>query len=213
MPVVVCSGIRHRICVLVQYTYLVEKSMTEVNGVMGIALVMVASLAVIAMVVGIIAISYKKVSQGQALVISTWNKDPKVSFTNVMAFPFIHHVEVMDITLKTMVVSFAGREKLMCKDSVGVHIEVAFQIRVNPTTEDVLKVARAMGCSQAGTLNKLREVFLPLFTTVVHDVARNIDSDEIDSSRLLFCEKLIMEAGMDMGGFLLETVAVQSFSK
>ena len=54
----------------------------------------------------------------------------------------------MDISVKTITVDRRGTEGLICRDNVRADIAVAFFVRVNKTTDDVLNVAAAVGVDQ-----------------------------------------------------------------
>jgi uncharacterized membrane protein YqiK len=61
----------------------------------------------------------------------------------------MHRAEVMDISVKTIEIDRRGKEGLICKDNIRADIKVTFFVRVNKTTEDVLKVAQSIGCVRA----------------------------------------------------------------
>jgi uncharacterized membrane protein YqiK len=110
-------------------------------------LIFFASVIGIAMVVLVgfgfmVAKFYRKVEQGRALIINKVSKEPEVTFTGGLVLPVIHRAEVMDISVKTIEIDRRGKEGLICKDNIRADIKVTFFVRVNKTTEDVLKVAQ-----------------------------------------------------------------------
>ena len=50
----------------------------------------------------IIAKFYRKVDQGQALIINKMKAEPEVTFTGGTVVPIIHRAETMDISVKTI---------------------------------------------------------------------------------------------------------------
>ena len=95
---------------------------------------------------------YHKVEQGYAMIVNTLRAEPEVTFTGRMVYPIIHKSEIMDIALKTIEIDRSGNEGLICRDNIRADIRVSFYVRVNPTAEDVMKVAQLVGCIKAAAL-------------------------------------------------------------
>jgi uncharacterized membrane protein YqiK len=113
--------------------------------------VAVTAIIVIIFVFIIILIkTFKKAVQGHALV-RTGSGGTKVSFTGFFVIPVLHRLEVMDITLKTIVIERMGKEGLICKDNMRADIKVAFFVRVNKTRDMLFK-----------SLNLLEQEELPI---------------------------------------------------
>ncbi len=91
---------------------------------------------------------WHKATQGQALV-RTGLGGTQVSFSGSLVVPVIHRMEVMDITVKTIMIARTGKEGLICRDNMRADIKVTFFVRVNKSNEDVKRVAEAIGCSRA----------------------------------------------------------------
>ena len=87
---------------------------------------------------------YKKIDQGQALIVNDMSKTPKVYFTGAMVLPVIHRDETMKISVITLELNRQGKEGLICKDNLRADISVAFYLRVNETAQDVLRVAKSV---------------------------------------------------------------------
>src|SRR5215510_4230932 len=105
----------------------------------------------VVIVIGIlvmIARFYRMVEQGKALIVNS-TRGQQVTFTGATVFPIINKAEVMDISVKTIEVDRRGKEGLICKDNIRADIKVTFFVRVNETVEDVLRVAKAIGCMRA----------------------------------------------------------------
>ncbi len=97
----------------------------------------------------VIARFYRKVDQGNALIINKMTADPDVTFTGGVVYPIIHRSEVMEISLKAIEIARSGSDGLICKDNIRADIKDAFFVRVNKTKEDVIKVAQSIGCARA----------------------------------------------------------------
>ncbi|MDR1647247.1 MAG: hypothetical protein LBR88_04315, partial [Zoogloeaceae bacterium] len=118
-------------------------------------IVVVAAIVIIALfIVGVFALFshfYRKVEQGYAMIVNTTKSEPDVTFTGCMVYPVIHKAEMMDIALKTIEIERTGNDGLICQDNIRADIKVTFFVRVNKTTEDVLRVAQGIGCARASS--------------------------------------------------------------
>lgn len=102
---------------------------------------------------------YRKVEQGNALIINTLRAEPEVTFTGRMVYPIIHKAELMDISIKTIEIDRSGNQGLICQDNIRADIKVKFFVRVNQTAEDVLRVAQGIGCARASNHEILEDLF------------------------------------------------------
>ena len=91
---------------------------------------------------------FRKVEQGRT-IIRNGLRGTKVSFSGLTVFPIIDKAEYMDISVKRVEIYRHGQNGLICMDNMRADIKVAFFVRVNQTTDDVLKVAQAVGCARA----------------------------------------------------------------
>lgn len=173
-------------------------------GVMGIALLILG----VVVVFGIAALlAYKKVDQGQALVINRMNK-VDVSFNGAFYIPVFNRVETMDISLKTIQIDRRGKDGLICSDNIRADITVTFFVRVNKTEEDVRKVAQAVGCDRASDQDKIEELFTAKFSEALKTVGKNMEFEDLYGERLHFRDQILQEIGQDLNGYKLDDAAI-----
>jgi len=161
-------------------------------------------------VLGLLAVAvrcYRKVEQGTALVRNGMGGS-RVSFTGMVVFPVIHRLETMEISVKRVEIYRHGSEGLVCKDNIRADIKVAFFVRVNPTSEDVLHVARFVGCERGADVRALIELFDAKFSEALKTVGKNFDFVELYTSREQFKEQIIKTIGRDLNGYLLDDAAI-----
>lgn len=151
---------------------------------------------------------FQKVEQGKALIVNTMKAEPVVTFTGKIVLPVVHKSEVMDISLKSIEVDRRGSDGLICKDNIRADIKVAFFVRVNKTTEDVLKVAQAIGCERASDQSTLEELFNAKFSEALKTVGKQLDFEELYQERDSFRDKIIQVIGKDLNGYVLEDAAI-----
>ena len=77
---------------------------------------------------------YKKASKGQAIV-KTGFGGTNVSFNGKVIVPVFNKMEMMDISLKTILIERNGKDGLVCKDNMRADIKVAFFVRINEIAE------------------------------------------------------------------------------
>ncbi len=180
---------------------------------MGSFIVGSAFLLAIALVVGtgILFLAkkmYRKVDQGEALIINKSDRKVPVSFSGGLVFPIFHKAEVMDIAVKAMEVERSGKNGLICEDNIRADINVTFYVRVNKTEDDVLKVAQAVGCERASTLDTLKELFQAKFSEALKTVGKQMEFMTLFTEREQFKERIIRVIGEDLNGYKLEDVAI-----
>jgi len=161
-------------------------------------------------VLGLIAIvikMYQKAIQGEAMV-RTGLGDTKVSFSGIFVIPILHKLEVMDITLKTIVISRTGSEGLICKDNLRADIKVNFFLRVNKTQEDVVQVAQSIGCQRASDHAALESLFDAKFSEALKTVGKHFDFVDLYQSRDDFKRQILQTIGTDLNGYVLDDCAI-----
>lgn len=151
---------------------------------------------------------YHKVEQGHAMIINTLRAEPEVTFTGGMVYPIIHKREMMDISLKTIEISRLGKDGLICQDNIRADIKVAFFLRVNKTTEDVLKVAQAVGCVRASHQETLESLFEAKFAEALKTVGKAMDFVDLYKERDHFRDNIIRQIGNHLSGYVLEDAAI-----
>lgn len=151
---------------------------------------------------------YHKVEQGYAMIVNTLRSEPDVTFTGRMVYPIIHIREMMDISLKTIEIDRSGKEGLICKDNIRADIKVKFFVRVNKTTDDVLRVAQAIGCERASSQETLEGLFSAKFSEALKTVGKAMDFVDLYQARDNFRDEIIRQIGDDLSGYVLEDAAI-----
>ena len=151
---------------------------------------------------------YVKVDQGTALIVNDMSSKPKVHFTGALVYPIIYKKELMRISLITLDVDRRGKDGLICADNMRADIAVAFYLRVNETTEDVLKVAKSIGANRASDKDAVDELFSAKFSEALKTVGKQIEFVQLFENRQEFREKIIEVIGDDLNGYVLEDVAI-----
>ncbi len=151
---------------------------------------------------------YRKVDQGQALIVNKMSGDPEVTFTGGVVWPIVYRAEVMDISVKSMELDRRGKEGLICQDNIRADIKVAFFVRVNKTKEDVLKVAQSIGCARASDQATLEELFVAKFSEALKTVGKRLEFEQLYTQRDDFKDQIIEVIGKDLNGYVLEDAAI-----
>jgi uncharacterized membrane protein YqiK len=173
-----------------------------------IILITVSSAIILLGAFSLFASFYKKVPQGKAMIISTLSRDPKVTFTGSLVLPVIHLREMMDIDLKTIEIDRRGSDGLICRDNIRADIKVTFFVRVNKTSEDVLKVAQAVGVDRASDQLAVEELFSAKFSEALKTVGKRMDFIMLYEERDAFRDDIIKVIGKDLNGYVLEDAAI-----
>ena len=179
----------------------------DINGLLWV-LVPLGTLIALILGVGVLAKKfYRKVPQGEALIINKTN-GVVVTFVGGFVWPVIHRAETMDISVQTLSLSRKGKNGLICKDNIRADIEVKFYIRVNKSPEDVLKVASSVGCERASDHTKLDELFSAKFSEGLKTAGKQMDFESLFTDREHLKTELVKIIGQDLNGYKLEDVAI-----
>ena len=171
---------------------------------MGIGLI----LFLVILYFAIVAMFYKKVPQGQALV-RTGFKGTKVATDRGMyVVPVFHRVEIMDIAVKKIQIERLGNDGLLCKDNMRADIKVAFFVRVNNEVEFIKKVAQTIGCERASHHTTLEELFEAKFSEALKTVGKKFQFIELYEARREFRDEIVDIIGTDLNGYTLEDCAI-----
>ncbi|KOV63536.1 hypothetical protein [Streptomyces sp. MMG1121] len=150
---------------------------------------------------------YRKVDQSQALIVSKTRR-VDVSFTGQVVLPILHKAEVMDISVKTIEISRAGRDGLICRDNIRADIRILFFVKVNKTVEDVIKVAQTVGTERASHQDTLQELFHAKFSEALKTVGKQLDFTDLYTKREELRYHVIELIGIDLNGYHLEDAAI-----
>ena len=157
----------------------------------------------------LIAISrlFHKVEQGKALIVSKV-RNVHVTFTGAVVLPVLHKAETMDISVKTIEIERTGQEGLICQDNIRADIRITFFVRVNKTSEDVIKVAQAIGTARASDVVTLQELFNAKFSEALKTVGKHLDFVDLYTKRDEFRDRILAVIGTDLNGYSLEDAAI-----
>ncbi len=151
---------------------------------------------------------YHKVEQGSAMVVNK-TRSIDVTFTGALVMPVVHKAELMDISVKRLQIERQGKEGLICRDNIRADIDVSFYVRVNPTNESVLEVAKLIGCAEASNPATMDQLFGAKFSEALKTVGKQMDFVELYEKRDDFRHRVIQTIGQDLNGYLLDDVAIE----
>ncbi|BCE00294.1 SPFH domain-containing protein [Marinicellulosiphila megalodicopiae] len=156
---------------------------------------------------------YKKVDSGTAMVINLTGTQSDVEFTGRIVLPIIHHKEVMDISLKTIEIDRRGKDGLICLDNIRADIKVAFFVRVNNTKQDVLKVAKTIGCTRTFEQETIENLFCVRFSEALKTASHRLNFIELFQTPDKFRNDIYQTIGSNLNGYVLEDIAIDYLVK
>lgn len=139
-------------------------------------------------------------------------KGTTVHLNPVLVLPTLQTKEI-DLSLKTITIERRGTSGLRCKDNIRVHVVAHFQLRINPSKNDILQVATAIGCEQAGQQETLEALFAAKFAEALQIVSKRFDFEELLTHREDFQAYTIQTIGPDLNGFILEDVIIETLDQ
>ena len=171
------------------------------------AIVIVAVIIIALVLLSMLARWYYKAEQGQAFV-RTGGSGTKVSFNGIWKIPMIHRLEIMDISLKTIVIARQGKDGLICQDNMRADIKVTFFVRVNKTADDVIQVAQTIGCERASDKDALEALFDAKFSETLKTVGKQFVFVDLYNKRDEFRQEILNIIGRDLNGYILDDAAI-----
>ncbi len=156
----------------------------------------------------IVAMFYKKVPQGQALVRTGFKGTKVATDKGLYVVPVFHRVEIMDISVKKIQIERLGNDGLVCKDNMRADIKVAFFVRVNNEVEYIKKVAQTIGCERASHISTLEDLFEAKFSEALKTVGKKFQFTELYEARREFRDEIVDIIGTDLNGYTLEDCAI-----
>ncbi|WP_439130606.1 flotillin family protein [Polaribacter sp.] len=175
-------------------------------GIIGISLGLIAFLVIVYF--AIIAMFYKKIPQGDALVRTGFGGTKVATDKGLYVVPVFHRVEIMDISVKKIQIERLGNEGLICKDNMRADIKVAFFVRVNNEIEFIKKVAQTIGCARASDIKTLEDLFEAKFSEALKTVGKKFEFTELYEARREFRDEIVDIIGTDLNGYTLEDCAI-----
>ena len=149
---------------------------------------------------------YKKPQQGQVLVRT--GGGVRVSKTGMFVIPVLHSLEIMDISVKSIVIARQGKEGLVCKDNLRADIKVTFFLKVNGDEDKVREVAQSIGCKRASHPETLIQLFDAKFSDALKTVGKKFDFVELYDKRDEFRLEIAAAIKQDLNGYTLEDTAI-----
>ncbi|MEM9188305.1 MAG: hypothetical protein AAGF12_03975 [Myxococcota bacterium] len=170
----------------------------------GVGFVVVVLMGILAM----LARFYRKVDQGRALIVNKMRGKIETTFTGTVVFPIVHRAEIMDISVKTIDIDRRGTDGLICRDNIRADIRVTFFVQVNKEPEDVLKVARLIGCQRASDPQTIDNLFSAKFSEALKTVGKQFDFADLYTKRSEFRKNIVGVIGDDLDGYTLNDAAI-----
>ena len=177
------------------------------------ALVMAIFFALIIFGVVIFFISiFKKKPQNQALIRSGFG-GIQVSFNGLFVIPFIHKLEILDLTIKTIKIHKTGRDGLLSKDGKKIDVKADFIIRVIPVHNEIKKIAITIGVDKANDSNEIKNMFTNLFIESLKHVSSQFEAETIHQHIPKFKMQTFESINRDLNEFILEDLHIYHLEK
>lgn len=151
---------------------------------------------------------YRKVGPEEAIIKSGYGGLKGATGSGCWVIPILHRAEMMDLSVKRIEITRRAEAGLICRDNIRADIEVAFFVRVNNTTEDILNVAQSLGCRRASERDALIELFDAKFSEALKTVGKRFDFVELYNERDKFKDEILKVIGTDLNGYVLDDCAI-----
>jgi uncharacterized membrane protein YqiK len=152
--------------------------------------------------------SYRRVGPGEALIIERGEGPTRVRFGSGLVLPMVQRGEVLDLSVRKVVVERRGKQGLSCRDGIRVDVRGTFLVKVEREEAAVLRVAREVGCARANRPEEVQALLEERFACALANAASTFNFDELLADRSLFIDHVMMEVGNELLGFKLERMSL-----
>ena len=168
------------------------------------------SLTMLVLFVVMLARCYRTVGLDKALVRSGLGGIQVTPGRNggLWVIPILHHVDVMDVTLKRLLIELKNSQGLLCRDGTRINCEAEFHLRIDQDRTSLREVAEAIGCQRAANLETLRELFGRKFTDALRCSASMFDAKGLLTEVNNFQSAVLDSIGPDLNGFQLDEIEI-----
>lgn len=98
----------------------------------------------------------------------------------------------------------------MTKNDARVEVRALLYVKVNETAEDVLRVARTLGCAAASDPKRIQELFAPRFLEEIKIVTASCDKSQLAlAARDSYKDDIMAAIGTDLNGFKLDELVLE----
>lgn len=160
-----------------------------------------------ALMVGALALlfifRYRFVLAHQAMFIHGM-RQTGVTFKGGIVWPVVNRAETVDLRVKHLSYTRAGRDSLVCQDGVRVDVSAVFLVQVAATATDVERVVTALGSQPARDVETLTQHFEARCTEALKRVASEFDYVAFLEGQRDVMQRVLAICGNDLDGFLLE---------
>lgn len=172
-------------------------------------LLALAGVAAACLACGVVLVtSYRRVGPGEALLIERGGGPTRVRFGSGLVLPMVQRGEVLDLSVRKVVVERRGKQGLSCRDGIRVDVRGTFLVKVERVEEAVLRVAREVGCARANRQEEVQALLEERFACALANAASTFNFDELVADRSLFIDHVMMEVGDELLGFRLERMSL-----
>ena len=149
----------------------------------------------------------KKAQSGQALVRQGLG-GTKVSMSKMVAYPLLHQVEVIDLSIKTLTLTLTEANALLCRDYIKVDLKATMLVKINTDHQDIATVTSVFDVQQLNNKEYLEHYFLPQLEAAVRTVTSYFEYTQLYDEREKFVDNILNVIGNEFSGFQVEDIAV-----
>ncbi|ATB44183.1 hypothetical protein CYFUS_009670 [Cystobacter fuscus] len=151
---------------------------------------------------------YRRAREGEALVLVRGGEPTRVRFGGTWVWPVVERAEVLDLSVRKVVVERRGGQGLSCRDGIRVDLRATFLVKVPRDEAGVLRVAREVGCARANQPGEVHALLEERFACALAQSVSTFNFDELVADRGLFIDHVGVEVGTELLGFRLERMSL-----
>lgn len=158
--------------------------------------------------VGLYQLLFIKIPQDSVLIINDMGQAPKIHFSGSVYCPLIYKKTVIKIKLISFKIELNNNKNLVFKDNGRANVCVMFNLKINETSEDVLKAVKAMGVRRISNQKTVSAFFYARFIEALRKVVEQTELVNLLQNQADFCDDIINTIGSDLNGYVLKEVII-----
>ena len=158
--------------------------------------------------VGLYQLLFIKIPQDSVLIINDMGQAPKIHFSGPVYCPLFYKKTFIKIKLISFKIELNNNKNLVFKDNGQANVCVMFNLKINETSEDVLKAVKAMGVKRISNQKTVSAFFDARFIEALRKVAEQTELVNLLQNQADFCDDIINTIGSDLNGYVLKEVII-----
>lgn len=156
-----------------------------------------------------VSVMWRSVPPGHALLVQRQDRPPVVRTSGrVFALPW-HRVDAIDLGARVLRIERRGANAVSCRDGIRADLVLTLRLRVDPTAENLVWVASAIGAERATDAQTIETLFSAKLHETIAALAHLVDFEQLHGDRARFRDDVVAIVAPSLRGYLIDDAALE----